>query len=181
VSVFVFALIVTSELVASILADKAPDLILASKASLLRWREILWFSLKAFVICLAIFSALTVTLVLRRPDLLKSPIFVESLLLIGIALCAAPLLMPGTMRLLLNSKLAIVDSHTRWAGVLLTAFAAASLGALHGIISTLESGVVLDSRALLVVSIWNELLVDAPLAALFIGLSVLSTKLKTTL
>ena len=180
VCVFIFALVMTSKLVGLILAERKPDLMAALKTTALRWRQILWFSLRSLLVCLvlvAVFVIPTVYFVTEnavRPELLESPILVSVEMLV-LAACAAWLLIPTTIRLLQTSKSEIVNGETSRQGMIFAIVAVASTLVLGFIAPKLEAGVLLASQArLTTVSVVTELLVNSPLAPLFIALSVLS-------
>jgi hypothetical protein len=178
---FVFALVVTSKLVAMVLAEREPDLMAALKASALRWRSILGFSVKSFIavpVIFAIFIFPMVFFLLKvcRTELVQDLGPVSIVVLIPIS-CAAWLLIPATVRLLSTSELEVVSTKTHRHGALVAIVAIAATSVIFLVIPRLEAGLQLESRAALIaVSVVHGLLINSAFAPLFVALSVLSSE-----
>jgi hypothetical protein len=177
---FVCALVVTSKLVAAILVGQQSDLTAALKTSALRWREVLRFSLKAFIVCLvslAIFATFFVLIRVDSLDPFKSPIRVGLLMDMFIAVCAAAFLIPATVRLLQTSGSGLVKAEACRQGVLLAIGTAVCMAVLTSILPTLEAGLSFQSQAAhTALGVVHALIANSPFAPLFISLSILSSE-----
>lgn len=179
VCLFVFALVATARLVDLILGEQEPHLMTALKTTALRWRAILWFSLKSLLVYLAFMAIAAVLLfgvLWERGAPFQAPLFLSILeLLFGTSI--ALLLTPAALRLLQGARRGIVDANVRKQGVILAVVVIASSFVLGYSIPKLESGMVLGIPTdLTAVCVANELLANAAISPFFIALSLLALR-----
>jgi hypothetical protein len=177
---FVVALMATKNLVQMVVNEQVPELVLAMRVSLLRFRGALFFVLKYMaimgvsggVVLLWASSPLS-TDHIRQLALSKTNLYIYGLAVEG---CLGWLLLPSAIRLLRphdsNLRISMKDRLT---GALFTTATSAGALALQFLISKAETTVLIQGRwEGEVFSVVNTLLVNVPNIVLFIALALLA-------
>jgi hypothetical protein len=179
VASFVVALVITKNLVETILGDPSLDASAALRGITQRFREISVFSIKYMVGiglfggCLALLSTSPLTSP-RFHDLAMSKPYLYPLSLVCEA-CLAWLLLPATIRLLRQPS----DPGASWREIKLgTVFVVATSAAslvLQPLVAYAERGFIFENRwAGEALSVVNTLIFNAPQALLFVALALLA-------
>jgi hypothetical protein len=176
---FVLAFAMTSKLVGMILNEQRPDLVMALKEIMQRWRGILLFSLKYMLLNgagAAVFILLTFSPSIsnRISELAASKVILYALGLVWEG-CLAWLLMPAAIRLLQAPNIVPVSRENRTLGTIFTILAAAVSLVLEFFVGRAEAGIIFENQwELTAATAMNSIVVNAPNVLLFIALALLA-------
>jgi len=180
VYLFVIALLATATVVHSIEREHRLDQKEMLGELVAEWRRALLFALRFLITLVACAAALLTPtyyslIQMHRWSLVRS-VWFEAAMAPIIVGCVAWLVMPSAIRLLRGTTTP-VSAQQRTLGTIQTILAVEAGIAIGYLVPKFESAMLLDSRwEAIALSVSNSVVANAPLAVLFVGLSVLANQ-----
>lgn len=181
VFVFVVALVSTKNLVQMIIENQRPDVKVAVRGFIPRWREVLLFSIKYMAI-VAVFGGFLIVLTtspltserFHEIALSKASFFVQALVMEG---SLAWLLMPAAIRLLRSPSNPTISTQDRKLGVVFAVATAAGSLVLGSLLGNAETAIVFDSPwEAWAIGVLNSIITNALYVLLFIAIALLAIR-----